>query len=629
MRFRNKIAWVLLFILLIALPISGQAATIFSDVSSNHWAKDQIARMAEKGIVKGVEDAKTLTFYFKPDNKVTHIEAIQMIYQTLKQNNKLVKEANSQTYATLLSTYKVPTWAHEAVSYALENKIISLDEAKNFIRNNQQTNARRVDVAVYIGKALNMGEDIDPLPVLNFKDSEMIIRAAVPYVDLLVKKGIVAGDTTNKFNPNNLISRAEMAALCAKTYDVLNTAVDISPATPTSPTIPQGQQSTQSSVISRTFLATNANKLVVKDDEEKIEFYDLKSNTAIMIDGRIKNASNLEIGQRVTLEFDKNNNLIKVEKKELTADFIGTVEKIVDYDTYYLITVKPKSTSSTNKNFKVYSSTYIELEGKKVSSSQLKVGNKIQVRSDNDKALDIYIESVDVTYDGILTSNVFYRQNPMIRIQTANNQLIELEIHKTVYIKKNGKKKDVEDLAKGDIISAMVTDGKVIDIIATSVNISTKDEGTIQTIAFGNPSQIVINNKDDEKVTYDISNSVLVEVDDKKATIYDLRPNYYVKIYLENGIITEIDAEKIESKTTFTGEVVRVYADYNRVTVRYLDSKTGNYEVKSVTVTSSTKIISTDGTSIRIGHLQTKDTIFVDGYEEDDMFIANRIIELN
>ncbi len=49
----------------------------FTDIS-NHWSKDIVVSMAEKGIIKGYDD-KT----FRPDNKITRAEAAAILYRVL------------------------------------------------------------------------------------------------------------------------------------------------------------------------------------------------------------------------------------------------------------------------------------------------------------------------------------------------------------------------------------------------------------------------------------------------------------------------------------------------------------------------------------------------------------------
>ena len=625
---KNKKGLALLIVMFMLInPIFSFAATVFSDVASNHWAKDFISKMSEKGIIRGFEDTKTLRFNFKPENPVTYVESIQMIYQTLKSVNKLKSTTGLVTkHQTTLTSAKIPTWAHEAMAYAIEYNIVHKDEVTKFIKNNAQVNAKRVDVAVFLGKAIDMDDAIDPLPILGFMDAEMIIKVAVPYVDLLVKKQIINGDNNNRFNPNNAIKRAEMATICSKTYDLLNqntgTTTPVIP-TPTQPTTPKQDIKTIEYIIEET------NTIVVKNEEGQREVYGLPKNTYIKINGKTSRLETLKIGQKIVFVFDSKDVVTEIITINSISEFEGIIEKITDYIDYYLITVKDYDRPTIKKDFKVYSNAEILLNDKKVAFSRLRSGDTVYLTIDGETAKKIEIEASNAVYDGILESNVYFNPYPMIKVKVRNNEVIELELDEDVEVTRNSRSKGTEDLIKGDVISVTVKRGKATHIIATSVDTKRKDEGTIKTLAFANPSKITIVTSDNEETEYDLANSVDVEIDDKDAEIYDLRPNYYVKLSLTNGIVTSIDAESSKSTNSIVGEVVKVYMDYNILTVKFLNSATATHETKTITVNDSTKIISTTGTTLRLGHLSAKDKVFIDGNEIDDLFVANRIIMLD
>lgn len=617
----------LIVVFMLMSTVFSFATTVFSDVASNYWAKDFIAKMSEKGIIKGFEDSKTLRFSFKPENPVTYIEAIQMIYQTLKSTNKLKSTTGLVTkHSTALTNAKIPTWAHEAMAYALEYNIVHKDELKNFIKNNAQVNAKRVDVAVFLGKAIAMEDAIDPLPVLGFVDSEMILRVAVPYVDLLVKKQIISGDNNNKFNPNNAIKRAEMATICSKTYDLLNTDNATTPTVPTTPTQPQTPKQDIKTI---EYIIEETNTIVVKNEQGQREVYGLPKNTYIKINGKTSRLDTLKIGQSIVFKFDSKDVITEIITINTILEFEGIVEKITDFIDYNLITVREYDRPTIKKDFKVYRDTKVLLDSKEVAFSRLKSGDTVYITSDGEKASKIEIQTSNAVYDGILESNVYFNPYPMIKIKIRNNEIIELELNEDVEVTRNSRTRKIEDLVKGDIVSVTVRRSKVTRIIATSVDVKLKDEGTIKTLAFGNPSKITIITTNNEEAAYDLANTVDVRIDRKESEIYDLRPNYYVKLGLTNGLVTSIEADKSKATNSIVGEVVRVYKDYNVLTVKVLNPVTGLYETKSITIKDNTVIISTTGTSLRLGHLEARDKVFIDGNEVDDLFIASRIIMLD
>ncbi|SHK22579.1 S-layer homology domain-containing protein [Geosporobacter subterraneus DSM 17957] len=627
MKHKRVLALMIVSILLMSTAVSF-GATVFSDVASNHWAKDHIAKMSEKGIIRGFEDSITLRFNFKPDNPVTYVESIQMIYQTLKAANRLKSTIGIATkHTAVLNSAKIPTWAHEAMSYALEYNIIHQDELKNFVKNNIQANAKRVDVAVFLGKAIDMDDAIDPLPILGFVDSEMIIRAAVPYVDLLVKKGIISGDTNNKFNPGNPIRRAEMATICSKAFDLLDSGEKtvVEPQTPV--------KNDKENVRFIEHILASDNMLVVKDELGNQEVLRL-NGVIIKVNGVTSRIGSLYVNQKIKLIYDKDNKLDTVEADNSVKEFIGIVDKITTYTDYVALTVVDENNSNNTRVFKAYNTLGIQINGVNSSAKNLKIGDMISINADGDKATNIVLMPNNREFDGILESEVYFKDTPMIKVR-VRGEVLELAVNDNVYVTRNGRTRgtdgkilDVDSLVKGDIVTITLKNNKVIEIIATSLTTKKDDSGTIKSYTIGNPSQITIVGSGNLETSYNVSSTATITVDGKSATLYDLRPNYAVELKIESNSVVSIKAESIQAKDRFTGEIVKVYTNHSIVTVKYLDRSNNQYTTRPVSVNADTVILDTDGKSIAMSRLAEKSEIFVDGFLEDEFFIAEKIIVL-
>lgn len=686
--------------MIVASTIGSFAAVNFSDVASNHWAKDFIVKMADKKIISGYFDNKTLKLTFKPDNPVSYVEATQMIYSTLKSTNKLKSTAGLVTkHSTSMTNAKIPQWAHEAVAYALEYNILHPEDLKSFMNKDNQVSAKRADVAIFLGKALDMKDALDPLPILNFVDAELIKSQAVPYVDLLVKKGIVNGDTQNKFNPNTVITRAQMATMCAKAYDLLIGTQINPPTTPKTETkqerfIQYVNKSANMIVVedekdnrdvhtirnipiiedreSRTildlqegdkveltfdtsgnlkeieileraekkdienkriidYIDSKAKMMVVKDEDDNTQVYNLE-DVYIKEDGKSKRISDLDEGDSVVLVFDTKGILVGIEIDDTIVEFEGRIESIKDYDDYYLLVVRDQKNLVLKKEFKIYDSTEIkyDTENKSLSVSKLKEGDYISIKFSGDRAIKIVIDTEETEYNGLLESYIdFNKGYPILKLRANNNEVLEFEIDDDVYVRRDRSRAEIYDLAKGDIVSVVVQNNKVTDIYATSRSVRGSEEGRIKQIIIGNPSKIVIEDEDDMEYTYSIANTVDVEIDDDDADIRDLDINYEVELRIENDLVTEIEAKKVAAKNTITGDIVKLYAKYDRMTVKHFSEAEEKYINRSIAVTDDTKIISKEGDTIRIGHLDEDTTVIITGYYDDDIFVADRIIELD
>lgn len=194
----------------------------FADINTVPWpgAATFIDEAASLGLMSGyTENGKK---YCKPHNKVTYCEATQLMYSIMKTYYK--QDVTNETitkWKPIMDAYKIPSWAYNAVAYALDKGILVTNDLTKFMKGNTQQNANREDVGVIFGKALGKVYTVDMDAKLTFKDAGSISKASVPYLDLLYDKNIMVGDDYNNFNPKVNINRSEMAVLSVKTYKLL------------------------------------------------------------------------------------------------------------------------------------------------------------------------------------------------------------------------------------------------------------------------------------------------------------------------------------------------------------------------------------------------------------------------
>jgi hypothetical protein len=218
----NKKIGILLAMLMIFTSASVFAAT-FTDVPSDHWASAYISDMQKKGIITGYSDGT-----FKPDAELTKMASVKVIYEMLKNNDLLDSDILSEQndkYELTMNRYNVPSWAEQAVAFALGEKIIVESELATFFNNDQTLAvASKGEVSIYLGKALQKALNIEfgnTVYSFNFKDEITINFAMMPYVDLLVKNDIVSGDENGNFNTKNPITRSVLAKMISVTDELV------------------------------------------------------------------------------------------------------------------------------------------------------------------------------------------------------------------------------------------------------------------------------------------------------------------------------------------------------------------------------------------------------------------------
>lgn len=222
-------------------------AADFSDMDQLPWegAKDYIDSVSKLGIMVGDTDGKS-NMVFRPKDKVTYCEVVQLAYALLEKADKLQPTGGLLSkWESFMKENNIPAWAHESVAYALEYKAVNTrSDIKQFMKvvNGAVTNnyASRQDVAVIFGKELvnsyAVAEKADADATLNFADASEVAKTSTPYVDLLSKLKIMIGDQRNEFNPNRYINRSEIAVVVHNTYSVLSKGEVLPPETSSSDT---------------------------------------------------------------------------------------------------------------------------------------------------------------------------------------------------------------------------------------------------------------------------------------------------------------------------------------------------------------------------------------------------------
>ena len=206
----------------------------FADIDNVPWpgAATFIDEAASLGLMSGyTEDGEK---YCKPRNNVTYCEATQLMYSIMKTYYK--QDVTNETitkWQPIMDAYKIPSWAYNAVAYALDKGILVTSDLTKFMDGSTQQPANREDVGVIFGKALGKVYTVDMDATLSYKDASSISKSAVPYLALLYDKNIMVGDDYGNFNPDVNINRSEMAVLSVKTYKLL-TGSDSSTETPSS-----------------------------------------------------------------------------------------------------------------------------------------------------------------------------------------------------------------------------------------------------------------------------------------------------------------------------------------------------------------------------------------------------------
>ena len=608
---------ILAAILIIAMmPVSAFAA--FTDINEAPWAKTYIETMVDEGIVTGYDDNT-----FKPNDNISKYASILMIYRTIKAADLVT--ATEQTIninkhmATIVSN-GVPNWPdmYGAVAYCLENDIITAADLNNFHIGDAFTNARRFEVAVFLGKAMNnyLDENLNILYSLDFKDASSIVSVARPYVYLLNKHDVVGGDDLGYFNPNSPITRAAMAKMLSVSLDILRDEETVA---------------TDSDDITGkiTNIIGDTNRIVLQnsDDEDDIAIYNL-TDVKIMIGGNEEDIGDLEIDMTVRLAFEGDEltvlTLVDDDLAESAAyEYDATYYDYMAFEDYYLVTLKDHD--GDKFTYKTTSDITIIWENETATFEDFDRGDSVDYVLDGNTFTKIEGFDKSREYEGVFLEHKEGDDENTILIKDLNGKTVELVLDDDYDVEKNGSDRTIENLYNGDFVVVTTDYEKVVSIVASSNE--TEESGIIRSLLIAAQPKITIVTEDNEEKTFEIDDNADIEIADDDESIYDLRLNYSVELTIEGGMVTGISADSYEVLEKIDGSIYSIYTSSNTLNIKYIEDDEVKYMYGYVDE-DDTNIFSPAGRTMDFGDLEDGDKVFIYGNYDGDNYVADKIFVL-
>ncbi|WP_238361029.1 S-layer homology domain-containing protein [Iningainema tapete] len=185
----------------------------FSDVSTNHWARDFIAELAAIEVIEGFPDGT-----FRPDQQVTRAQFAAMISQAFEK----VKVRNAIKFKDVSSRY----WAYNAIREAYQTGFLGTfgNEFKPTI------SLSRLEVMLGLARGLNYTTSSSTEAILaNYTDADTIRSDVRQAIAALTNRGIVVNyPNAQSLNADKVATRAEVCALLYKALVSTGDVADIS-----------------------------------------------------------------------------------------------------------------------------------------------------------------------------------------------------------------------------------------------------------------------------------------------------------------------------------------------------------------------------------------------------------------
>lgn len=595
-------------------PLTAEAAitpgNTYKD-TGKHWSLQVVEKASALDLIKGYPGN-----LFKPESPVSRLEAVAIIIRAMG------LEEEAQKLDVAKSGIKLPggmTWGQGHLVLAAQKGLLS----RNYVPSLKYRDAiTRQEVATLVAVALINDKKIkngDPSR-LTFADTAKTLDLYKPYVAAVTENNIMQGIGENKFGPELIMKRGQMAALMAKlaqdgwfSYgsDRLLTGTVVSLNTTSGLlTLKKSDGSLIYKVLNSSpalFKEGNAASLdqvrpgtpviVALNQPGMIQYMEVPKEPPadsiipdIVISGRVDYSP---ASGNSYLKISGSNMHYSLSDKVLVKDDLGIKDMSAVTNGKY-VTLKIKSDkvyhiqilSTVATEGRIYSvgsnSLFIDKNGggtatftlkpgetmvssgsRSLAISDLKAGGQVKVVSSGDQALEVIVTEMMIRGT---VRNVDAPYRSIAVLDDYDNRLV-YEVDRYAVITAGGRNITLDSIREGDKVKITVGgDSKIIKMeVEQSVQYF---EGKVIALRLGSSPRITIETNDSVARSYYFTNNTRVTRNGNNLDPEDVMIGAGVRIVLDedNDYVKEIQISN-DSDITVEGQVIRVEQDNRRITI--------------------------------------------------------------
>lgn len=547
----------------------------FTDIDG-HWAEQHINSVYNKGLMGGVTETT-----FNPSGLVKNFDALVSISRMINRENDINMEQLETKYKESVGeTFNVPEYARDHIYVCLEKGIITNADISMFA---QYPKATKNNIVKYLGMAFGVKFDQNAPPVvLAFKDAMYIPTLYKPYVEFLIKNGVInaSGDANGNFNPDSNIDRASFAKMldiASTVYENkklgLDTTVTDSGSGDTTPSDTDTDTDTD--------IYTDSDTDTDNSDPSDTLDSGLQVDVTAIVDDVIPEYGNLAV-------------------------FVGT----------------------ERKSYKVAENVTCTINEVPNGFWKLEKSDMVKLYLENDKITKIIGESKIRKMVGNLIS-IEATDKTVLTMKTLNGDTRNYTISSKTVVIKDGKTALWQELKNGNSLTITTSYDELIEINADGIK--STDKGVIESIVFSRmaPPKLVITALDGSQNTYYADKEI--EIEGAEGDEYSLRPGMQVEVNLLDDEISRISVinETVSVLVELKGVIKSIDPDARLLVVEAVDTNTNKYVDKTVYITDETKIADIDFNLIGLVNLKVNQIVSIRGNGTVEGTFAKTIQALN
>lgn len=542
------------FAVSLALILTGNTmvfgASRFSDVPESHWAYSSIIKIADKGIMVGGTSGE-----YKPNNPIDKFDTSRILavaagykYTNLTDAEKAEYNNAYEKNKGIFNSYKASftKWnssADKEIAYLLEKGIYTESDLAQFvIKNDNRENLRalsRQEAAVFLVRLIGKtNEALSANYSDTFSDDGKISQSVKPYVYYLKNKGVLAGDTTNSFNPNSAVTRAAMAVMLDKTLSIKENpdSADNNTSNSSNTDSESIQVETITGTIER--VHTSLSAIQVKYSGGDIKIHKIDNTAKVTVDGAAKSILELKEGMKLEA-LSKNGTLIEVKATSSSSPSSGSETQ----------TGTNENNNTSQNNSSQTSKTTVDQEMKNDGISEMELrtvaGTIVDAKSltGGNKLITIEVKIISPT-GGIISEG----QNYTVTSGTK--------------ITRGYKDTDFSTVAKNDIVKAKVYGNKVYYL-----ELEEKSRQLTGTVV--------------DKRTESVLGTQYYQVEDKSGNVYEFVVN-------NDTVLRRKEMGEVKFGDIRIGDTIDLISEYANIVEAYAYGSKGYSEgiIKELHITS-------------------------------------------